>query len=53
MILDPLLRVRVDLELLSLLIGFWSLSVISCRTGGSEGQCRIDDAVEIHMVLEA
>jgi hypothetical protein len=51
MILDPLPRVRVDLELLSLLVGFWSLFVISCRMGGSEGRCKIDDVVQIHMVL--
>jgi hypothetical protein len=51
MILDPLLRVRGDLELLSLLIGFWLLSVFSCRMGGIEGRCKIDDVVGIHMVL--
>jgi hypothetical protein len=51
MILDPLLRVRGDLELLSLLIEFWLLSVISCRMGGSEGRYKIDDVFQIHMVL--
>jgi hypothetical protein len=51
MILDPLLRVRGDLELLFLLIGFWLLSVFSCQMGGSEGRCKIDHVVQIHMVL--
>jgi len=52
MILGPLLRVRGDLELLFLLIGSWSLSVSSCRTGGSEGRCKSVDGLEIRMVLE-
>ena len=53
MILDPLLRVRGDLELLFLLIGFWLLSVSSCRMGGSGDRCKIDDVIEIRKVPEA
>jgi hypothetical protein len=55
MILDPLLRVRGDLELLFLLIGSWLLFGSFYRMGGSEGPCKIDDEiddeVQIHMVL--